>query len=60
MPPPAEKEVRRYADPAGLQAAREYAHWHLGYSQWADDLLYAYLNPETATARLKAEKEQAR
>lgn len=42
----------------GLQVARAYARWHLGYSDWADTILYAYLNPAKARERLSEEMDE--
>lgn len=39
----------------GYKAARLYAQWHLGYASWVDQILSAYLNPETAKERLRAD-----
>ena len=45
-------------DPEGQRVAREYARWHLGYSEWADSIIYAYLNPEKAAERLREAKKE--
>lgn len=44
-------------DAKGLAAARAVAGWHLGYREWADQLIDAYLNPEAAMETLRKEKE---
>lgn len=44
-------------NPAGMQAARRYAQWHLGYRSWADQILNAYNNPEETNAALDEEQE---
>ena len=41
----------------GLRAARAYAGWYLGASSWADDIVRAYLNPDSTLESLKAEQE---
>jgi hypothetical protein len=43
-------------DPEGMKAARALAGWHLGHPSWADTIINAYLNPETAMERLDREK----
>lgn len=43
-------------DRDGLRAAREYATWHLGYPDWADAIIGAYLDPDAADERLRREK----
>ena len=35
-----------------IEAAREFARWHLGYSSWADDIIYAYEHPTEALTKL--------
>jgi hypothetical protein len=35
-----------------IEAAREFARWHLGYSAWADDIIYAYEHPTEALTKL--------
>lgn len=42
-------------DKEGLRVARRLSRWHLGYGDWADTLIYAYLNPETAEKALMLE-----
>lgn len=32
-------------DTVGMQAARAYAQWHLGYPEWADQIIHAYEHP---------------
>lgn len=44
------------ADPVGLQAARAVSSWELGYPDWADKLIRAYLNPELARRELAIER----
>ena len=41
----------------GLKAARRFAQWHLGYPSWADQVIYAYLNPDDANYELDIEQE---
>ena len=41
----------------GLNAARRWAACHIGDAAWADDILRAYFNPETAKEELSREKE---
>lgn len=40
------------ADAAGLAAAREYARWFIGSSEWADLILRAYNDPEWAALKV--------
>lgn len=40
----------------GLDAAREYARWHLGDPGIADRILRAYLDPEAAREYLAADR----
>lgn len=42
-------------DPIGLKAAKRYAGWHIGDAQWAESIIYAYLNPERANEDMDAE-----
>ena len=45
------------ADARGLQAARRYARWHIGDSNWADSIIGAYLNPDAAMEALDHDQE---
>jgi hypothetical protein len=38
-----------------VAVARRAAGWHLGDPSWADEILDAYLDPDTATETLDAE-----
>lgn len=40
-------------DQDGLIVARRYARWHIGDPSWADAIISAYLNPDTAQAQLQ-------
>lgn len=40
---------------AGLAAARRWAGWHIGMSEWGDQLVQAYLDPAKAAAQLDEE-----
>lgn len=42
--------VQRFG--GNLEAAREYARWHLGYSAWAYNIIYAYEHPTEALTKL--------
>lgn len=44
----------------GLNAARRLAGWEIGDAYWANLIIEAYLNPDTANARLDAENAPAR
>lgn len=46
-------------DRKGLEAARAVARWELGYPDWADRLIGAYLDPERALRILEANKQDA-
>lgn len=41
----------------GLDAARELCRWFLGDSNWADEVLLAYLDPAAARQRVKAARD---
>lgn len=42
-------------DRKGYDAMRAHAQWHLGATEWANDLMAAYLNPERTLALLEAD-----
>ncbi|WP_067201231.1 hypothetical protein [Microbacterium sp. XT11] len=44
----------------GLAAARRLAGWELGDPSWANAIISAYLNPETAHARMDEDEVPAR
>lgn len=44
----------REPDPAGLNAAKRYAGWHIGDPKFAEKIIDAYLNPERVNADLDA------
>lgn len=39
-----------------LAAARAFAQWHLGYADWATQILAAYFDPVEARRRLEVER----
>jgi hypothetical protein len=43
----------------GLTVAQDCARWFIGDPYWADLIVRAYLNPETAAAELLVEREGA-
>lgn len=57
-PAPAVKKLA-HVEPneRGLRAARAVSQWHIGFEDWADMLIDAYLNPDEALAALKKDKE---
>ena len=42
-----------------MRAARRVSHWYLGYSDWADMLVGAYMNPVDALEALRRDKQDA-
>lgn len=46
---------RAQRNEAGLNAARRVARWHLGYPSWADQIIDAYNDPDSANAEMDAE-----
>ena len=41
----------------GMKAAKAVAKWYIGDETWADRIVKAYLDPQSAMAELAAEKE---
>lgn len=41
---------------AGMRAARRVAQYNIGDATWADLIVSAYLNPESALEQLRAEQ----
>lgn len=57
MPTPAEM-TQDGSDWAGMRAARAFAYYHLGDSDWADLIVHAYLNPGPVIEQLRKEKAE--
>lgn len=55
---PLNRDGSREREPDPYRVARLWAQWHLGSPTWADNILFAYNNPEKALADLNAKRAE--